>query len=75
MDIALPLYAQEIKPSAWQRCGGNTDDDGDRETCVEFADLPSGAIAVRDTKNRDAGELRFDAAERREFVARMAAIL
>lgn len=35
--------------------------------CVEVADLPAGA-AVRDTKNRAAGHLAFDAREWEAFL-------
>ncbi|WP_377273133.1 DUF397 domain-containing protein [Peterkaempfera sp. SMS 1(5)a] len=34
-----------------------------RELCVEVAELSGGAVAVRDSKNRDLPPLRFTAAE------------
>jgi hypothetical protein len=36
---------------------------GQGGNCVEIADLPNGARAVRDSKNPDGGHLMFAAAE------------
>ena len=41
---------------------------GGQGNCVEVADLPDGGAAVRDTKNRDGGMLRFSAEAWREFL-------
>lgn len=65
------LYELDNLSPEWARmCGGNTGDQGDEvETCVEFATLAEdGALAIRDSKNPGAGELRFTAAEMRTFV-------
>lgn len=68
------LYSIETKPDprSWRRaCGGNTGDSGTDESCVEIAPIPlhPDTYAVRDTKNRAAGELRFTKAELDAFAA------
>lgn len=40
---------------------------GDRENCVEVADLPGGA-AIRDSRHPDRGYLAFGTAEWRAFL-------
>jgi hypothetical protein len=40
-----------------------------RAACVEIADLPNGARAVRDSKNPDGGHLMFTATEWSAFTA------
>jgi hypothetical protein len=42
---------------------------GQGGNCVEIADLPNGARAVRDSKNPDGGHLRFTAAQWSAFAA------
>ena len=37
--------------------------------CVEVAGLPDGGMAVRDTKDRDGGTLRFSAEAWRQFTS------
>lgn len=46
-------------------CGGNSDDDGNEESCVEIAPLVGvdGAVELRDTKRPDRPGLRYTAAE------------
>ncbi|MET8147604.1 DUF397 domain-containing protein [Actinoplanes sp. NPDC049668] len=64
------LYSVEIPDDAFQtRCGGNG---LTLEGCVSYADIPQqpGAYAIRDTKLGAAGpELRFSAAEMKDFIA------
>jgi hypothetical protein len=42
---------------------------GQGGNCVEIADLPNGARAVRDSKNPDGGRLMFTATEWSAFTA------
>jgi hypothetical protein len=42
---------------------------GGQGNCVEVADLPDGGMAVRDTKNRGGGMLRFSADAWAEFIS------
>lgn len=68
----MDLYAHELTDLKWTRlCGGNTGDnsDEDTESCVEIAPIPGAddGFAVRDSKNHDAGTLRFTAAELAAF--------
>lgn len=42
---------------------------GQGGNCVEIADLPNGARAVRDSKNPDGGHLMFTASEWSAFAA------
>jgi Domain of unknown function (DUF397) len=60
------LYDRDLTGVAFTRlCGGNTGEEG--EACVELAPIPGvkDAFALRDSKNRDAGTLRFSGAELR----------
>ncbi len=60
------LYARDLAGVRFRRlCGGYTGDDG--EACVELAPIPGSedAFALRDSKNPDAGTLRFTGAELR----------
>lgn len=54
------LYALDTEPS-FIPCGGNSDDDGTEESCVEVAPLVGGggAVELRDTKRRDRPGLRY----------------
>ncbi|NUK86721.1 DUF397 domain-containing protein [Streptomyces lunaelactis] len=42
---------------------------GDNGACVEIADLPNAAVAVRDSKDLDGPRLRFDGAAWIGFLA------
>ncbi|GAA3831430.1 hypothetical protein GCM10022226_60700 [Sphaerisporangium flaviroseum] len=60
------LYDCDLTGAAFARlCGGNTGEEG--EACVELAMIPgvNDAFALRDSKNPDAGTLRFSGAELR----------
>ncbi|MET8156204.1 DUF397 domain-containing protein [Sphaerisporangium sp. NPDC005289] len=60
------LYARDLTGIAFTRmCGGNTGEEG--EACVELAPIPGvdDAFALRDSKNPDAGTLRFSGSELR----------
>ncbi|MFJ9552747.1 DUF397 domain-containing protein [Nocardiopsis sp. NPDC101807] len=62
------LYELDLSELSWAKpCGGNSDDDGDEESCVLFADT-SGVVALRDSKNPGAEALRFTKAEMEAFV-------
>lgn len=53
---------------AWRKStfsGENEDSNG----CVEFAELPDGGVAIRDTKDRSQPALRYTAAEWTAFLA------
>jgi Domain of unknown function (DUF397) len=58
-------------------CGGNTGDKSDEnsESCVMMINIPGmpDAVELTDSKNPDAGALRFDATEMRTFVLGYAA--
>jgi len=63
----MDLYRLDANPAAFRRlCGGNQDED-EQETCMEIAPLNGAddAYALRDSKNPDAGTLRFTGAELR----------
>lgn len=63
----MDLYAIAAVPGVFRRaCGGNQQED-EQETCVEIAPLTGAgdAYALRDSKNPDAGELRFTGSELR----------
>jgi hypothetical protein len=67
----MDLYAETLENGSWIRlCGGGNGEDENTEACVEFIDLAGrdGAIAIRDSKNSQAGELRFTGAEMHAFV-------
>jgi hypothetical protein len=60
------LYDLDLTAATFTRlCGGNTGEEG--EACVELAAIPGvkDAFALRDSKNPDAGTLRFSGAELR----------
>ena len=64
----MDLYAMNPAPLEFRRlCGGNNNEDGEGESCVEIAPLAgeNDAFALRDSKNPDAGTLRFTGAELR----------
>ncbi|WP_188194528.1 DUF397 domain-containing protein [Nonomuraea sp. SYSU D8015] len=61
------LYGQPLGDLPFTRmCGGNQQEQ-DMESCVEIAPIPGveDAYALRDSKNPDAGTLRFTGAELR----------
>ncbi|RZS39011.1 uncharacterized protein DUF397 [Herbihabitans rhizosphaerae] len=72
-ELQMDLYKAELLDDAWiGLCGGNTGDQSgnDTESCVEMAAIPNAdGFAIRDSKNRDAGVLRFSVAELDAFVA------
>lgn len=64
------LYKLDLTKTEWTSlCGGQTGDAGDdEEACVEFTPIPgANAFALRDSKNPDAGTLRFFATELANF--------
>lgn len=70
------LYSLPMTGVVWSKCGGNTGDSNTDESCALVAEIPGipGAIAIQDTKNPTAGELRFDAAETRSLAERISKI-
>jgi hypothetical protein len=62
------LYEIDLSQAAWVKpCGGNSDDNGDEESCVLVADTPD-VVAARDSKNPTMAALRFTKAEMDAFV-------
>ena len=53
------LYDLDLTGLAWCKASAS----GGAGSCVEVADLPCGAKAVRDSKNPDLPALRYTAAE------------
>ncbi|MDJ0340782.1 DUF397 domain-containing protein [Streptomyces sp. H10-C2] len=53
------LYAFDLSAAAWRKASASAGENN----CVEIADLPNGAVAVRDSKNPGREPLRFDALE------------
>ncbi|MEV7807260.1 DUF397 domain-containing protein [Microbispora sp. NPDC088329] len=63
----MELYDHDLAGVRFRRlCGGNQQEE-DMESCVELAPIPgeADAFALRDSKNPDAGTLRFTGAELR----------
>ncbi|WP_182906146.1 DUF397 domain-containing protein [Microbispora sp. H13382] len=63
----MDLYDHDLAGVRFRRlCGGNQQEE-DMESCVELAPIPNeaDAFALRDSKNPDAGTLRFTGAELR----------
>ncbi|GGO05490.1 DUF397 domain-containing protein [Microbispora bryophytorum] len=61
----MELYDRDLAGLRFRRlCGGNQQEEG-MESCVELAPIPgeADAFALRDSKNPDAGTLRFTGAE------------
>ncbi|NRQ35218.1 DUF397 domain-containing protein [Nonomuraea sp. NN258] len=61
------LYEHPLGQQPFRRlCGGNQEED-EMESCVEIAPIPGLAdtFALRDSKNPDAGTLRFTGTELR----------
>ena len=64
------IYTADLTGAVWMTaCGGNSDENGDEETCIAFARIPGG-MAIRDTKAPDAGTLRFRESEIEAFALR-----
>ncbi|RKS09814.1 uncharacterized protein DUF397 [Nocardiopsis sp. Huas11] len=62
------LYKIDLRGVAWAKpCGGNSDENGDEESCVLVADTPE-VVAVRDSKNPAMAALRFTKSEMDAFV-------
>ncbi|MEU1390695.1 MULTISPECIES: DUF397 domain-containing protein [unclassified Nonomuraea] len=64
----MDLYAKDLGHLEFRRlCGGNNNEDGEGESCVEIAQIPgeTDTFALRDSKNPDAGTLRFTGHELR----------
>ncbi|GAA0952574.1 DUF397 domain-containing protein [Nonomuraea longicatena] len=62
----MDLYRQSLGDLVFRRlCGGNNNEDGEGESCVEIAPIPGvpNAFALRDGKNPEAGTLRFSGDE------------
>jgi hypothetical protein len=59
------LYDVDLTGLAWRKASASGGSGG----CVEVADLPDGAKAVRDSKNPDLPALRYTAAEWAAFRA------
>ncbi|MGW0880446.1 DUF397 domain-containing protein [Streptomyces sp. NPDC002671] len=53
------LYAVDLATAVWRKASAS----GGEGNCVEVAQLPSGARAVRDSKNPGREPLRFTASE------------
>jgi hypothetical protein len=53
------LYAIELTEAVWHKASAS----GGEGNCVEVAELPGGARAVRDSKNPGRGPLRFTASQ------------
>jgi hypothetical protein len=64
----MDLYGLELGDLEFRRlCGGYDNSDGEGESCMEIAPIPGGldVFALRDSKNPEAGTLRFTGAELR----------
>jgi hypothetical protein len=61
------LYATDLTAVTWYRSGLTLDNPKDYN-CVEWAPLPGGAVAVRDSRNPHRGALMFTAEEWDAFV-------
>lgn len=59
------LYAHDLSDSVWRKASAS----GAEHDCVEIAELPGGARAVRDSKNPERPALRFTATEWAAFRA------
>lgn len=53
------LYARDLTEARWVKSSKS----GYLPECVEVADLGGGAVAIRDSENRDLPPLRFTAQE------------
>ncbi|MEV0782200.1 DUF397 domain-containing protein [Streptomyces sp. NPDC050423] len=58
-DHKTELYKQDLTNADWHKATAS----GAENDCVEIAELPHGARAVRDSKNLEREPLRFTASE------------
>ncbi|WP_030909644.1 DUF397 domain-containing protein [Streptomyces sp. NRRL F-5126] len=58
-DRRTELYEHDLSGAVWHKATAS----GAENDCVEVAELPHGARAVRDSKNTDREPLRFTASE------------
>jgi Domain of unknown function (DUF397) len=65
MDDKRELYAADLSTATW-RTSTYTGNNGQ---CVEIAELPGGAVAIRDSKSPHREALRFTAAEWAAFLS------
>lgn len=63
--LRAELYAYDLTEAIWRKASAS----GAEHDCVEIAQLPRGARAVRDSKDPDRGFLRFTASEWAAFRA------
>ncbi|CAL9400922.1 hypothetical protein SUDANB121_01469 [Nocardiopsis dassonvillei] len=62
------LYRIDLSGTPWVKpCGGNSDENGDEESCVLVAQTPD-LVALRDSKSPGLEALRFTRAEVEAFV-------
>ncbi|MFI7126747.1 DUF397 domain-containing protein [Nonomuraea sp. NPDC050153] len=63
----MDLYRQQLGDVPFSRLRDGNQDNDEMESCVEIAPIPGvdDAYALRDSKNPDAGTLRFSGAELR----------
>ena len=64
MTVSDRMDAPEGRPIAWRKSSYSSD----TANCVEFARMPSGGVAVRDSKDPDGGILRFPDASWSAFI-------
>ncbi|MEU4351621.1 DUF397 domain-containing protein [Streptomyces sp. NPDC023838] len=64
-DRRTELYDQDLDGAVWRKATAS----GAENDCVEVAELPHGARAVRDSKNPEREPLRFTASEWAAFRA------
>lgn len=64
-DPKAELYAEDLSVAKWRKASASA---GEND-CVEVAELPHGARAVRDSKNPEREPLRFTASEWAAFRA------
>ncbi|MFD1657377.1 DUF397 domain-containing protein [Streptomyces caeni] len=58
-DFKADLYAGDLTQAIWRKASSS----GAENNCVEVAELPGGARAVRDSKNPGRAPLCFTASE------------
>ncbi|MFF7214695.1 DUF397 domain-containing protein [Streptomyces sp. NPDC008238] len=64
-DRKADLYARDLTAARWVKSSRS----GYLPECVEVADLGDGAVAIRDSQNKDLPPLRFTAREWTAFRA------
>lgn len=57
--LRAELYAYDLTEAIWRKASAS----GAEHDCIEIAQLPRGARAVRDSKAPDHADLRFTASE------------